>query len=54
MGSNDTPERSSRLSGFYQKSVAERVAIVAQWAGLSPGEVAVLHDGLSAWPRPTR
>ena len=47
MGSNDTPERSSRLSGFYQKSVAERTAIVAQWAGLTPAEVAVLHDGLS-------
>ncbi|MCB0057290.1 MAG: 3-hydroxy-3-methylglutaryl-CoA reductase, partial [Caldilineaceae bacterium] len=47
MGSNDTPERSSRLSGFYQKSVAERTAIVAQWAGLTPAEVAVLYDGLS-------
>ena len=47
MGSNDTPERSSRLSGFYQRSVAERTAIVAQWAGLTPAEVAVLYDGLS-------
>ena len=26
------PRRTSRLSGFYQKSVAERTAIIAQWA----------------------
>lgn len=38
---------SSRLSGFYQKSVAERVAIVADWAHLSPEEVTVLQSGLS-------
>ena len=38
---------SSRLSGFYQKSVAERVSIVAHWAGLSPDEVAVLQSSLS-------
>lgn len=41
------PARTSRLSGFYQKSVAERTAIVAQWAQLTPDEIAVLHDGLS-------
>jgi hydroxymethylglutaryl-CoA reductase len=40
-------ERTSRLSGFYQKSVAERTAIVARWANLTPHEVAVLHDGLA-------
>jgi hydroxymethylglutaryl-CoA reductase len=39
--------RSSRLSGFYQKSVAERVAIVADWADLTPDEVAVLQNGLT-------
>jgi hydroxymethylglutaryl-CoA reductase len=39
--------QSSRLSGFYQMSVAERVAIVARWADLSPEEVNVLHNGLS-------
>jgi hydroxymethylglutaryl-CoA reductase len=39
--------RTSRLSGFYQKSVAERTAIVARWADLSQEEVAVLHEGLS-------
>jgi hydroxymethylglutaryl-CoA reductase len=39
--------RTSRLSGFYQKSIAERVAIVAEWAALSRDEVALLADGLS-------
>ncbi|MGL4648859.1 MAG: hydroxymethylglutaryl-CoA reductase, degradative [Caldilineaceae bacterium] len=39
--------RSSRLSGFYQKSIAERVAVVAEWAALTPAEVALLADGLS-------
>jgi hydroxymethylglutaryl-CoA reductase len=39
--------RSSRLSGFYQKSVAERTAILAQWASLTPAEVSELHAGLS-------
>ncbi len=38
---------SSRLSGFYQKSVAERVALVADWATLTAAEQAVLADGLS-------
>jgi hydroxymethylglutaryl-CoA reductase len=42
-----TEPRSSRLSGFYQKSVAERVALVAAWANLIPDEVAVLANGLS-------
>ncbi len=38
---------SARLSGFYQKSVAERCAILAEWADLTPDEVALLADGLS-------
>ena len=38
---------SSRLSGFYQKSVEERAALVAQWAALSTEEQALLTDGLS-------
>ena len=38
--------RTSRLSGFYQKSIAERVAIVTDWAGLSAEEGAVIEDGL--------
>lgn len=41
-----TVARSSRLSGFYQMSVAERVAIVARWADLTPEEVNLLHNGL--------
>ncbi|GIV68590.1 hydroxymethylglutaryl-CoA reductase, degradative [Caldilinea sp.] len=39
--------RTSRLSGFYQKSVAERTSIIAQWANLSAEEVSALHSGLS-------
>ncbi|MCB0131330.1 MAG: hydroxymethylglutaryl-CoA reductase, degradative [Caldilineaceae bacterium] len=42
-----TPRQSSRLSGFYQKSVAERVAILADWADLTPADVAVLQEGLT-------
>ncbi len=38
--------RTSRLSGFYQKSIAERVAIVTDWAGLSSEEGAALEAGL--------
>ena len=37
----------SRLSGFYQKSVAERTAQIARWANLSAEEVSVLHGGLT-------
>lgn len=39
--------RSSRISGFYQKSVEERAALVTEWAALSATEQAVLADGLS-------
>ncbi len=45
MTKKQTP--SSRLSGFYQKSVEERVALVAQWAALTTDEQAVLVNGLS-------
>jgi hydroxymethylglutaryl-CoA reductase len=38
---------SSRLSGFYQKSVDERVALLASWADLSPEDVEKLRDALS-------
>jgi len=34
--------QSSRLSGFYKKSIAERVDIVAEWAELSPDEKSIL------------
>jgi len=39
--------RSSRLSGFYQKSVAERVQFLAEWAKLTPAETNLLTDSLS-------
>jgi hydroxymethylglutaryl-CoA reductase len=38
--------RSSRLSGFYEKSLAERAAILAAWADLDAGESAILRTGL--------
>ncbi len=44
---NETGARSSRMSGFYQKSVAERVALVAEWAALTAAEQAVLGDSLT-------
>lgn len=34
---------SSRLSGFYNRSVEERLTILSEQAGLDPGEVAVLR-----------
>ena len=41
---------SSRISGFYKKSLAERAALVADWANLTPDERAVLEGraGLDA------
>lgn len=39
--------RSSRLRGFYQKSLAERAALIAGWAGLTPAEQARLSASLS-------
>lgn len=38
---------SSRLSGFYQKSVTERVALLSDWAGLDATETAALDQSLS-------
>src|SRR5579859_4178727 len=42
--------RSSRLSGFYQRALPDRVAAVAQWAGLDSSEQAALlgMTGLNA------
>ena len=42
-----TTRPSSRLSGFYQKSVTERVALLAAWAGLDGDETAALDQALS-------
>jgi hydroxymethylglutaryl-CoA reductase len=38
---------SSRLSGFYQKSIAERVAILTRWADLADEEAGLLEESLS-------
>ena len=38
---------SSRLSGYYQKSIAERVALLSDWAGLDADESAALDQALS-------
>ncbi|MCB9156867.1 MAG: hydroxymethylglutaryl-CoA reductase, degradative [Caldilineaceae bacterium] len=40
-------QRSSRLSGFYQKSIDERIQILQQWAELTDAEITALHDALS-------
>jgi hydroxymethylglutaryl-CoA reductase len=40
------PERSSRLSGFYQLPLEERVGTVAAWAQLKAEEVALLAEGM--------
>jgi hydroxymethylglutaryl-CoA reductase len=45
--SQQSTDRSSRLSGFYQKSLDERVRILSDWAGLTPAETAILQEGLS-------
>ena len=37
----------ARLTGFYQKTVSERIAIVADWAHLTLREVEVLGEGLT-------
>ena len=43
-----TEVKSSRLPGFYKLPLAERVAVVAAWAGLTEEESAVLAgDGLT-------
>jgi len=39
-------EKTSRLPGFYKLPPGERVRIVAQWAGLSPEEEALLEKSL--------
>ncbi|MBX3001947.1 MAG: hydroxymethylglutaryl-CoA reductase, degradative [Caldilineaceae bacterium] len=41
------PRPSSRLSGYYQKSIEERVAILAEWADLCADEVDLLHTALT-------
>lgn len=45
-----TPERSSRLPGFFNKSIEERIEATTAWAGLTAAEKAILtgEQGLSA------
>ncbi len=38
--------QSSRLPGFYKRPLAERAALIAQWAGLSDTDLAALRAGL--------
>ncbi len=38
---------SSRIPGFYQKSIEERLQIVAEWAGLTEEEQGILRSGLA-------
>ena len=47
---SDKPTRSSRLPGFFNKSLDERIEAVAAWADLNAEEIAVLsgESGLSA------
>lgn len=42
-------EKSSRLPGFYKKTLEERVAIIAEWADLTAEEMLALNgDGLNS------
>jgi hydroxymethylglutaryl-CoA reductase len=45
-GSHAASGRTSRLSGFYQLPLDDRVAMVAAWAQLDAGEVALLAQGM--------
>jgi len=38
-------ERTSRIPGFFKLTVEERIAIVAQWAGLTEDEQSILGGG---------
>lgn len=46
MSQNNHPDRSSRLSGFYQLSLEQRAEIIAAWAQLTPEEIALLAAGM--------
>jgi hydroxymethylglutaryl-CoA reductase len=39
-------DRNSRLSGFYQLPLSERIAVVAAWAALTPEEMTLLQEGM--------
>ncbi len=42
-----TTERTSRLSGFFRRTLAERIELIAQWADLNDAETAALAGGLN-------
>ena len=44
--SASTSVRNSRLSGFYQLPLVERIATVAAWAELTPEETLLLEQGM--------
>ncbi|MBZ0320141.1 MAG: hydroxymethylglutaryl-CoA reductase, degradative [Anaerolineae bacterium] len=44
-------QRSSRLPGFYQKSLPERIGIIAKWVGLSQAEQAILENATGLSPQ---
>jgi len=44
LGSIDS--RSSRLEGFYRRSLDDRIAQISAWAGLTPEETAALADSI--------
>ncbi len=44
MGSTDS--RSSRLEGFYRRSLDDRIAQISAWADLTPEETAALADSI--------
>jgi hydroxymethylglutaryl-CoA reductase len=46
MPRSDRP-KSSRIRGYYRMSLAERIALLADWADLDPNDVATLQEGLS-------
>src|SRR5215470_1468142 len=50
MRSMSSQNHTSRIPGFYKRSLAERAAVVAQWANLTPLEQATLLgiSGLNA------
>lgn len=47
MNSSLPPQRTSRLAGFYRKTVDERIAVLAEWAELDAGDIEALRSGLS-------
>ncbi|MYH63279.1 MAG: hydroxymethylglutaryl-CoA reductase, degradative [Caldilineaceae bacterium SB0675_bin_29] len=43
-----TEGRSSRIEGFYRRSLEDRIGIISEWAGLTCEETAVLAESIGA------